>query len=555
MVGFKRDRRCCSQTCAVGRRKQKSFALDRKFSFRCDFLLSCCQQINQSQTTSNPLNESLIQQREEQALKKQRMEKLKALETAGFCTFAYRWNKTHNAMELKTLYDYLSPGEQVTQVGISLAGRIKSKRTFGKLMFLTLEDDSGSIQLYVEQQNLCSGQDSYRCIKSLVDIGDIVGVQGWIKRTDKGELSIVVKDWQMLAKSLLPLPDKFHGLTDVAKRYRHRHLDMIVNPNVRQVLKQRAHIVSAIRELLERKHFVEVETPALHRIAGGADASPFVTYHEALDLQLTLRIATELFLKRCIVGGFEKVYEIGRVFRNEGISTRHNPEFTSLELYEAYKDYQDMMNLTEELIQTVAKQVCGTTEIVYMEERIQLGAPFRRVTMNDLVKETIGLDILSYEDLETAKRSLAGKKIEGMEMESIDSLGKLLSSCFEHCCEKLLIQPTFVLDYPIEISPLAKQHRKDPRLTERFELYIAGRELANAFSELNDPIEQRERLMKQLQGAEQVGKELDEDFLLALEQGMPPTGGMGMGIDRLVMLLTNSSSIRQVIAFPLLKPE
>ncbi|GJD12724.1 Lysine--tRNA ligase [Galdieria sulphuraria] len=501
--------------------------------------------------------ESVQQQREEEeeqaALRKQRMDKLKALQTAGFSTYAYRWNKTHNALELQTTYDYLSPGEQVTQVQISFAGRIKSKRTFGKLMFLTVEDDSGSIQLYVEQQTL---KDSFRYIKSLVDIGDIVGVQGCIKRTDKGELSIVVEDWQMLAKSLLSLPDKFHGLMDVEKRYRLRHLDMIVHPSVRQILKQRAQIVSTIREFLERKQFMEVETPALHCIAGGADASPFVTYHEALDLQLTLRIATELFLKRCIVGGFEKVYEIGRVFRNEGISTRHNPEFTSLELYEAYKDYQDMMNLTEELIKTVANQVCGTTEIVYMEERIQLGAPFRRVTMNELVKETLGLDILSFPDIETAKSAVEKKMEESMkDWDSIDSLGKLLSSCFEHYCEKLLIQPTFVLDYPIEISPLAKQHRKDPRLTERFELYIAGRELANAFSELNDPIEQRERFMKQLHGSEQVGKELDEDFLLALEQGMPPTGGMGMGIDRLVMLLTNSSSIRQVIAFPLLKPE
>jgi lysyl-tRNA synthetase class 2 len=450
----------------------------------------------------------------------------------------------------------LSPGEQDTQVEISFAGRVKSKRTFGKLIFLTLEDDTGNIQLYVEQQLMA--QDSFRCIKSLVDIGDIIGVQGWIKRTEKGELSIVAKDWQMLSKSLLPLPDKFHGITDVAKRYRLRHVDMIVHPSVRHILRKRASIVSAIRAFLERKQFVEVETPALHRIAGGADATPFVTYHEALDVKLTLRIATELFLKRCIVGGFERVYEIGRVFRNEGISTRHNPEFTSLELYEAYKDYEDMMLLTEQLIAWVAQQVCGTTEIDYMEEKIHLGAPFRRITMNELVKETLQVDILSYDEVTSAKSALeiqckASENVK--DWDSIDSLGKLLASCFEHYCEKLLVQPTFVLDYPIEISPLAKRHRKDPRLTERFELYIAGRELANAFSELNDPIEQRERLIRQLEESEHGDKELDEEFLVALEQGMPPTGGMGMGIDRLVMLLTNSSSIRQVIAFPLLKPE
>ncbi|MGC1247603.1 MAG: lysine--tRNA ligase, partial [Spirulinaceae cyanobacterium] len=386
------------------------------------------------------------------------------------------------------------------------------------------------------------------------DVGDIIGVTGTIKRTEKGELSVYVREYTMLTKSLLPLPDKWHGLTDTEKRYRQRYVDLIVNPAVRETFRRRAKITAAIRRYLEKEGFLEVETPVLQGEAGGADARPFTTYHNTLEMELYLRIATELHLKRLIVGGFEKVFEMGRIFRNEGISTRHNPEFTSIELYQAYADYNDMMELTEDLICTVAQEVLGTLEISYQGTTVNLQKPWQRVTMQDLVKEKTGLDFSKFADFATAKIAAESSGIEIPH--DCQTLGKLLNEAFEQKVESTLVQPTFVMDFPVEISPLAKPHRSQTGLVERFELYATGRELANSFSELTDPLDQRQRL--EAQAAKKAAGDLeaqgvDEDFLAALEYGMPPTGGLGIGIDRLVMLLTDAASIRDVIAFPLLK--
>ncbi|MFP5275462.1 lysine--tRNA ligase, partial [Coleofasciculus sp.] len=391
-------------------------------------------------------------------------------------------------------------------------------------------------------------------LKQFTDIGDILGVKGTIKRTDKGELSVYVNEYAILTKSLLPLPDKWHGLTDTEKRYRQRYVDLMVNPTVRETFRRRAKITAAIRRYLEDRGFIEIETPVFSTEAGGAEARPFITYHNTLEMELYLRIATELHLKRLIVGGFEKVFELGRIFRNEGISTRHNPEFTSIEVYQAYADYNDMMTLTENLITTVTQDTLTTLEITYQGETIDFTPPWRRVTMHELVQEVTGLDFSQFQTLDEAKVATKKVGIEGVD--DCPSLGKLLNECFEQKCEETLIQPTFILDFPIEISPLAKPHRSKPGLVERFELFIAGRETANSFSELTDPIDQRERL--EAQAARKAAGDLeaqgvDEDFLAALEYGMPPTGGLGIGIDRLVMLLTDSASIRDVIAFPLLK--
>ncbi|OVA01616.1 Lysine-tRNA ligase [Macleaya cordata] len=506
------------------------------------------------------------------------------LRSKGHEPYAYRWDRTHTANQLQEIYKHLGNGEESAgEVDlVSIAGRIVARRAFGKLAFFTLRDDSGTIQLYCEKERLL--HDQFDQLKTLVDIGDILGASGSIKRTEKGELSVYVNLFAILTKSLLPLPDKYHGLTDVDKRYRQRYVDMIANPEVADVFRTRAKIVSEIRKTVESFGFVEVETPVLQGAAGGAEARPFVTYHNSLGRDLYLRIATELHLKRMLVGGFEKVYEIGRIFRNEGISTRHNPEFTTIEMYEAYSDYESMMNMAEEMVVRCALAVQGKLTIDYQGLEISLERPWRRESMHNLVKEATGIDFNELgNDVKVAKEvaikalGIGPESKDKYSIEACPSVGHVLNEVFEILVEPKLLQPTFVLDYPVEISPLAKPHRRQTGLTERFELFVCGRELANAFSELTDPLDQRERLEKQVKqhnekreasslqedSAEERQKKnddddsyevtLDEDFLTALEYGMPPASGMGLGIDRLVMLLTNSPSIRDVIAFPVLK--
>ncbi|GLT39408.1 hypothetical protein SLA2020_136010 [Shorea laevis] len=518
-----------------------------------------------------------------EAIRAIRLKKVEELRNKGLEPYAYKWEKTHTAIQLQDIYRNLGNGEESNGEDdhVSIAGRIVARRAFGKLAFLTLRDDSGTIQLYCEKERLLN--DQFEQLKTLVDIGDILGACGSMKRTEKGELSVVVDSFAILTKSLLPLPDKYHGLTDVDKRYRQRYVDMIANPEVADVFRKRAKIVSEIRKTVESLGFVEVETPVLQGAAGGAEARPFVTYHNSLGRDLYLRIATELHLKRMLVGGFEKVYEIGRIFRNEGISTRHNPEFTTIEMYEAYSDYESMMDMAEEIVTQCALAVQGKLTIDYQGVDICLERPWRRETMHNLVKEATGIDFSELKnDLEVAKdvvvRTLESEldSKDKFAIEACPSLGRLLNEVFEIVVEPKLLQPTFVLDYPIEISPLAKPHRRHAGLTERFELFICGRELANAFSELTDPMDQRTRLEEQVRQHNQKRTEavlgadcseeegnknedysyevtLDDDFLTALEYGMPPASGMGLGIDRLVMLLTNSASIRDVIAFPVLK--
>ncbi|MDZ7969600.1 MAG: lysine--tRNA ligase [Nostoc sp. DedSLP03] len=495
----------------------------------------------------------------EEDIRAARLEKVEQLKQLGTNPYAYRWESTHHAAQLQEKFADLSSGEEV-DLEVAIAGRIMARRVFGKLAFFTLQDETGTIQLYLDKNRIQESMadidaDAFNHLKQLTDAGDILGVKGTIKRTEKGELSVYVKQYTILTKSLLPLPDKWHGLTDVAKRYRQRYVDLIVNPEVRQTFRRRAQITAGIRRYLEQQDFLEIETPVLQSETGGADARPFITYHNTLEMKLYLRIATELHLKRLIVGGFEKVFELGRIFRNEGISTRHNPEFTTIEIYQAYADYNDMMALTEGIITTVAQEVLGTLQITYQGEPIDLTPPWRRVTMHDLVKEFTGLDFNSFQSLEEAKTASKNAAIPGID--EAQSIGKLLNLAFEEKVEANLIQPTFVIDYPVEISPLAKPHRSVPGLVERFELFIVGRETGNSFSELTDPIDQRERL--EAQAARKAAGDLeaqgvDEDFLTALEYGMPPTGGLGIGIDRLVMLLTDCASIRDAIAFPLLKP-
>ncbi len=486
-----------------------------------------------------------------------RIEKVAQIKELGLNPYAYKWELSHHAAELQEKYVDLAAGEEVEDQ-VAIAGRIIARRVFGKLAFFELQDETGKIQLYLEKKRINSTmsdlEGAFNHLKKLSDTGDILGVKGTIKRTEKGELSVYVSEFQILTKSLLPLPDKWHGLTDTEKRYRQRYVDLIVNPQVRQTFRVRAKITAAIRRYLETRDFLEIETPVLQSEAGGAEARPFITYHNTLEMDLYLRIATELHLKRLIVGGFERVFEMGRIFRNEGVSTRHNPEFTSIEVYQAYTDYQDMMSLTENLISSVAQEVLGTTKITYQQEEIDLTPPWRRVTMHEVVQDATRVDFAQFEDFNSAKSTA---KDAGITVpEDCQTIGKLLNEAFEQKVEATLIQPTFVLDYPVEISPLAKPHRDKPGLVERFELFIVGRETANSFSELTDPLDQRARLEAQAAkkaAGDLEAQDIDEDFLAALEYGMPPTGGLGIGIDRLVMLLTDSPSIRDVIAFPLLK--
>lgn len=489
-----------------------------------------------------------------------RLQKVSDLKQLGLNPYAHNWEVTHQAAALQEKFADLPNGEEA-DLEVSIAGRIMVRRVFGKLAFFTLQDETGSIQLFLDKNIIqaamaATDEQAFNHLKQLTDAGDFFGVKGTIKRTDKGELSVKVSTYAILTKALLPLPDKWHGLTDVAKRYRQRYVDLIVNPEVRDTFRKRALITASIRRYLDQQNFIEIETPVLQAEPGGADARPFVTYHNTMDMQLYLRIATELHLKRLIVGGFERVFEMGRIFRNEGISTRHNPEFTSIELYQAYADYHDMMAITEALIVNAADEVLGTTQIIYQGEAINLRTPWKRITMHDAVQEKTGVDFAAFTELEAAKAAAKEAGLHGVD--DCPSIGHILNEAFEQTVEPTLIQPTFIIDYPVEISPLAKPHRDKPGLVERFELFIVGRETANSFSELTDPVDQRQRLEAQAAkkaAGDLEAQSLDEDFVTALEYGMPPTGGMGMGIDRLVMLLTDSPSIRDVIAFPLLKPE
>ena len=495
-------------------------------------------------------------------LRETRLSKADSLRKLGKEPYAVAFAPTHKTSYLLSEHADLPKGQE-RDIKVSLAGRVLARRVMGKLAFFTLSDEAGSIQLFLEKATLDACDLSpeepgpFKQIVDFVDIGDWIGVTGILRRTDRGELSVKVHYWEMLCKSLQPLPDKWHGLADVEKRYRQRYVDLIINPDLRKTFRRRALMVSSIRRWLDDRGFLEIETPVLQSEAGGADARPFVTHHNTFDIPLYLRIATELHLKRLVVGGFERVYELGRIFRNEGISTRHNPEFTSVEIYQAFADYNHMMDLTEQLISSVSMKICGTQVLSYQGESIDLTPPWRRVSMNEIVQEVTGLDFSAFEnDFAKASSSMVAA---GLEVSAkANSVGRLLNEAFEQAVEPNLIQPTFVIDYPIEISPLARKHRNDDHLVERFELFIVGRETANAFSELIDPIDQRDRLIEQQKRKNDGDLEahsIDEDFLHALEVGMPPTGGLGIGIDRLIMLLTDSASIRDVIAFPLLRPD
>jgi len=478
-------------------------------------------------------------------LKKVRLEKLAELKEMGIEPFGRRFERDSMAQNIKETF---SEWEGKT---IAIAGRIMSKRRHGKAGFANLADLSGSIQLYFRQDDL--GPEKYELYKKL-DIGDILGIQGEVFRTQKGEISIHVRDLYYLSKSLTPLPEKWHGLKDVELRYRQRYVDLIVNPEVKEVFVKRSRIIKEMRNYLDDRGFLEVETPMMQPIPGGATARPFITHHNALDMELYLRIAPELYLKRLIVGGLEKVYEINRNFRNEGISTRHNPEFTMLEIYQAYGDYEVMMQLCEDLISAVMFKVNGSMQIDFEGQQLDFPPPWRRVTMLDAIKEATGLDfslIKGDEDARQAARQL------GLEVKEGASRGELINEIFEQFVEDKLIQPTFVYGHPVEVSPLAKRNLETPEFTDRFELFIMEREIANAFSELNDPIDQKERFIKQVEkraGGDAEAHMMDEDYINALEYGMPPAGGMGIGIDRLVMLMTDSPSIRDVILFPTLRP-
>ena len=475
----------------------------------------------------------------------QRREKLRKIRSLGIDPFPHRYHRSHTNKEAIDLFERDDCAPQ-----ISLAGRIMAYRTMGKATFLDVRDSSGKIQAYF-RSNLLG--DKYELVNEL-DIGDIIGMSGEMFRTHSGEVTLKVKDFAILSKSLQPLPEKWHGLTDVEKRYRQRYLDLISSEQVNRIFTVRSRAIAAIRRFLDRRGFIEVETPVLHPAAGGALARPFTTHHHALGQNLYLRIATELYLKRLVIGGFDKVYEIGRIFRNEGISTKHNPEFTMLESYEAYADYNNVMSMTEELVSYVTKNVLRKTKVSYAGTTIDFTPPWRRVTLQDAVREQCKIDFLEHADYDSLRDAI---QHYGLKVDDSPSWGKLLDKLFSTYVEPHLIQPTFIMDYPVELSPLAKRNPDDKRLVERFEAFAGGMEIANAFTELNDPIEQRERFQEQeklraLLGDEEAER-VDEDFLLALEYGMPPTGGLGVGIDRLVMLLTDQQSIREVILFPQLR--
>lgn len=470
-----------------------------------------------------------------------RRDKMTAFEEKGIEPFARKYDVTHHADEIVTEFEKLE-GQKV-----KLAGRIMAVRGHGKTSFVNVMDISGRIQVYFRQDVV--GEAEYENFK-LLDIGDIIGLEGDVFKTQRGEISVKISSFEILAKSLRPLPEKWHGLKDMETRYRQRYLDLIVNPEVRNTFISRSKIIKSLRRLLDERNYLEVETPLMHPIAGGAAARPFTTHHNALDMDLYLRIAPELYLKRLIVGGFERVYEVGRVFRNEGISIRHNPEFTIVELYQAYADYEDLMRLTEEVVAGVAQEVLGTTQIVYQGQEINFAPPWNRITMPDAVKKYTDVDFNTVTTIEEA-REIADRL--GVKYEKKHGIGGILNNIFEDKVEEHLIQPTFIIGHPTEISPLAKRNKDNPEITDRFEVFVYGRELANGFSELNDPIDQEGRFSAQVEQRESGDAEahmMDHDYINALEYGLPPTGGLGIGIDRLVMFLTDSYSIRDVLLFP-----
>ena len=475
-----------------------------------------------------------------------RREKLQKLVEAGNDPYTItRYDRTHTSQQIIDSYDELEGKE------VCIAGRMLARRIMGKASFAHLQDNDGKIQIYVKRDDV--GEEAYAAFKQ-DDIGDIFGVKGMVFKTKTGETSVHASEIILLTKSLKPLPEKFHGLTNTDMRYRQRYVDLIMNPESKDTLVKRSKIITAIRRYLDTQNFIEVETPVLVHNAGGAAARPFMTHFNALDLDMKLRISLELYLKRLIVGGMERVYEIGRVFRNEGIDTRHNPEFTLMELYQAYTDYHGMMDLTENMYRYVAQEVLGTTTIVYNGVEMDLGKPFARITMVDAVKQYSGVD---FNEIHTLEEARAVAKEHNIEFEKRHKKGDILNLFFETYVEEHLIQPTFVMDHPIEISPLTKKKPDNPEYVERFEFFMNGWEMANAYSELNDPIDQRERFAAQEEQFKQGDEEAnhtDEDFLNALEIGMPPTGGIGYGIDRMVMLMTDSSSIRDVLLFPTMKP-
>jgi len=496
-------------------------------------------QVNQNQSVQEEASLSELLQ-----IRRGKLEELRAAGNDPFTVTKYE--VTHHSNDVKDNFDAM---EEQT---VRLAGRIMSKRGMGKVVFADLQDGGGRIQLFVKIDEV--GEEALAAFKKY-DIGDIVGVEGAVFRTKMGEISIRAKTIQLLSKSLLPLPEKFHGLTDKETRYRQRYVDLIMNPESRRAFEIRSKFVKYLRNFLDNRGFMEVETPVLNTLAGGAAARPFVTHHNTLDIDMYMRIATELHLKRLIVGGLERVYEVGRIFRNEGMDTKHNPEFTTVELYQSYADFNDMMDLFEDLLSGAAMEILGTYDVEWQGEKISLAPGFRRMTMAEAVKEYLGVDFMSIND---DAEAVAAAKSVGVDMDGVEpTWGHALFECYDQKVEEHMVQPTFITMHPVDVSPLAKRSPADPRLTERFELFICRSEMGNAFSELNDPIDQKQRFQKQVELRAKGNDEtemMDEDFITALEYGLPPTGGLGIGIDRCVMLLTGSDSIRDVILFPTMKP-
>ena len=498
--------------------------------------------------SENQNNNEQVEELDINHLMQIRRDKLKELQEQGKDPFEItKFNRTNTAGEIKANY------EQFEQKDVTVAGRIIAKRIMGKASFCTIQDCDEKIQSYVSINDL--GEESYKAFKTF-DIGDIIGITGFVFKTRTEEMSVHAKEVTLLSKSLRPLPEKFHGLKDPDLRYRQRYVDLIMNPEVKKTFEIRSKIITEIRKILDEEGFLEVETPVLNTISGGATARPFITHHNALDINMYLRIALELNLKRLIVGGFDKVYELGRVFRNEGMDIRHNPEFTMLELYASYQDFNDMMDITEKIFSQTAKEILGTTKITYQGQEIDLTPGWRRITMIDSIKEACGVD---FNKINSDEEAVALAKERGLEIpdKTKETRGDVISLFFDEYVEKTLIQPTFIYEYPVEISPLAKKCPNNKKMTERFEVFIGGREYGNAFSELNDPIDQYERFKKQVEAKEAGDEEagmMDEDYINALEIGLPPTGGLGIGIDRLVMLLTDAASVRDVLLFPTMKP-